>query len=395
MKPYEEKPRETIMLTLTERCNLSCSYCYERNKRAAIMPVEIATGIIDKALQREPDKELHIQFHGGEPLMAFKELKKICEKTWSKGPSSRPYIFLCTSNGTLFKGDIKKWFEDNRDAIWVGLSLDGTPEMHNKNRSNSFKEIDLDFFLRCWPAQPVKMTVSKETLPDLAKGVQFLHEKGFMIAGNLAFGLDWKKEDYALYHREMIKLADYYLANPEIRHSLFFADNIHTLHTYEKEPDYRWCAAGKSMCCYDMSGVEYACHVFMPSVQEDTPVTIEKKAKAQELLRNLSSDITAPVCKACEIYSLCPSCYGMNYISERGALEDKGEANCAFAMIRAKTSAYLYANMLRDRDRYPIVRSLQDYQVLHLIEGIEAIDQAIPDRKYEKKINGEIKGMGL
>lgn len=49
--------------------------------------------------------------------------------------------------------------------------------MHNVNRSNSYDDIDLDFFLEMYPEQDVKMTVSRETLPHLAEGVIELHQK--------------------------------------------------------------------------------------------------------------------------------------------------------------------------------------------------------------------------
>lgn len=43
--------------------------------------------------------------------------------------------------------------------------------MHNLNRSNSYNDIDVDFFRKTWPTQAIKMTISAETLPMLADGI--------------------------------------------------------------------------------------------------------------------------------------------------------------------------------------------------------------------------------
>lgn len=37
---------------------------------------------------------------------------------------------------------------ENKERFIVGLSLDGTREMHNRNRSNSYDKIDIPFLLR-------------------------------------------------------------------------------------------------------------------------------------------------------------------------------------------------------------------------------------------------------
>lgn len=40
---------------------------------------------------------------------------------------------------------MKEWFREHKDTFVLGLSLDGLPETHNHNRSNSYDKIDIDF----------------------------------------------------------------------------------------------------------------------------------------------------------------------------------------------------------------------------------------------------------
>ena len=102
-----------------------------------------------------------------------------------------PHTIFLTTNGTLVHGDVQKWLIDHKDCVICGLSLDGTREMHNTNRSNSFDSIDIDFFAENYPMQDIKMTISRETLPTMAEGVMYAHKRGFEVSCNLAYGIDW------------------------------------------------------------------------------------------------------------------------------------------------------------------------------------------------------------
>ena len=39
------------------------------------------------------------------------------------------------------------------------------------------------------------MTISKETLPFLAQGVLDMQQRGFLVEGSLAQGVNWTKQD--------------------------------------------------------------------------------------------------------------------------------------------------------------------------------------------------------
>ena len=90
---------------------------------------------------------------------------------------------------------MKEWLKDHADVLQVGLSLDGTKEMHNINRCGSFDKIDLEFFKTVYPEESVKMTISKQTLGDIAEGVIFAQDLGYEVSCNLAYGIDWDCEE--------------------------------------------------------------------------------------------------------------------------------------------------------------------------------------------------------
>ena len=97
-------------------------------------------------------------------------IKKVYDYTLAKY-SNESFIFYATTNGALLNDEMKSWFSAHKDTFVLGLSLDGTPDTHNYNRSNSYDKIDIDFFKNTWPIQGVKMTISEYTLKDLADNV--------------------------------------------------------------------------------------------------------------------------------------------------------------------------------------------------------------------------------
>ena len=145
------------------------------------MPMNIAQEGIRSTFERairDNIEYVEILFHGGEPFLAFERIKEICDWIWTQEWPVK-YICYATTNGTLIHGEIRNWLLENKDRFILGLSLDGTPEMHNRNRSDSYSKIDIDLFRNTWPEQGVKMTPSPGTLSSLADGVIYVHELGF------------------------------------------------------------------------------------------------------------------------------------------------------------------------------------------------------------------------
>ena len=63
----------TLEVSVTEKCNLGCPYCYVANR-----PTWMTPEVFDNALpelynlmKRSGDAEYHVSFFGGEPLLNF------------------------------------------------------------------------------------------------------------------------------------------------------------------------------------------------------------------------------------------------------------------------------------------------------------------------------------
>lgn len=207
---------------------------------------------------------IEIQFMGGEPLLEFPLIKECAEWLWSTSVTDKQMMLFAPTNGTLLTNDMKEWFAKNKDRIHLGLSFDGDMAMQNANRSSSFHHVDLDFFVNTWPNQSVKMTISPDTISNMADGVKFLHQKGFKyISADLAMGdsVEWTKEKLGVYQTELKKLIEFYLANPRlIPFSMLRVDVNAMMHSSAES--HKTCSCGEDMVCVDWTGKTYACHLF-------------------------------------------------------------------------------------------------------------------------------------
>ncbi|MBQ8237110.1 MAG: 4Fe-4S cluster-binding domain-containing protein [Oscillospiraceae bacterium] len=331
---------KTVTITLTQACNLSCSYCYEHHKSPKSMDWCTAKRIIDHELSNTNDIDgIEFDLFGGEPFKEFKLIQQITEYVnMTKGHI--PCTIFATTNGTLVHDEVQTWLRDHADCFICGLSLDGTREMHNINRSNSYDDIDLDFFSELYPNQDVKMTISQETLPYLADGVVDLHKRGFLVSCNLAHGIDWSdSNNTTLLHRELQKLIEFYLSHPDIEPCSMLEMGISNVSLQQSVP-IRYCGAGISTKSYDINGCEYPCQFFMPlTLGEERAEFVKEVVFPGDYLPISQLD---PECQECIIQSVCPNCFGANYAST-GNIYKRDKNMCRLTKIMIKARSYFRA----------------------------------------------------
>lgn len=332
-----------VMLILTESCNLSCTYCFEHYKSNKRMSFETAKKIIDMEMEmNDGTDECRFTMFGGEPFLEFEMIKRIYDyieahmSRWNK-----KVIMFVNTNGTLTDDKAKKWLRARKKHIYCGISLDGTREMHNLNRSDSFDKIDLDFYKECWPEQTVKMTVSKETLPQLAEGVMFIHEKGFECGCTFAYGIEWNEELIMVLKEQLEILIDYYTQNPE--KNLCQILNIDLTGVLKRaESEFKRCGAGELMKAYDTEGKLYPCHSFSPvSLGEQAQEFVNYKLPASDIKEENK-------CIECVYHLICPTCYGVNYIYT-GSISNRSKWLCEFFQLCVKASAIIQFRRLKEK----------------------------------------------
>ncbi len=358
---------QSVYFTTNLICNLDCVYCYEHDKSdRSTFKIEEAKRTLFKTLNNVTKKGTLVNFHGGEPFISFDKIRELCEWAWAQNFPER-FTMFATSNGTLIHGEIKEWLYENRHRFIVGLSLDGTREMHNINRSNSFDKIDLDFFVKTWPKQSVKMTVSPHTIENLAEGIISIHRYGFHdIRANLAEMVDWSSPRYKeIYARELAKLSKFYLENRNLQKCSLFSVNFSSIANNVVR---KWCGVGTEMTAIDIDGRSYPCHLFFDSVCG--------KDKSQAIIKidfYNPKAYTSKKCTNCQFLPVCPTCYGANYIS-RGDIAERDWNMCELHQIRFLEVARFEAQkIISESSIISNLKPEERYKRLQILKGIQMI----------------------
>ncbi len=338
--------QKTIMLLITYKCNLRCSYCYEPKLTDFHMNAHRAKQIVSEQVNNlnESYDSVEIQFMGGEPLLEFSLIKEVSEWLWEAPIEKKLKVLFAPTNGTLLTEEMKAWFYRNRKKINLGLSFDGDIDMQNRNRSASFDKVDLDFFAKTWPDQSVKMTISPETISNLSKGVKFLHAKGFRyISADLAMGpsVKWTTDALKQYQKELDNLSNFYVEHTDLIPFSMLRLDIMSI-SKRKSSNVKTCSCGEDLVCVDWTGKTYACHLFSP-----VSIPIEKARKSNEIYDfSNHAQFDSPICSKCALNNLCNHCYGMNYLCTGEANKPDAfhcrafkllfAANCRFRLMMAE-----------------------------------------------------------
>lgn len=370
--------RCTCSLYTTEQCNLNCIYCYEHNKNNRQISLQTAQEAIISTFHRaveEGVEYVEILFHGGEPFIAFERIKEICNWLWSREWPCK-YICYASSNGTLVHGKIKQWLYDHRDKFIAGLSLDGTRDMHNRNRSNSYDRIDIDFFRDTWPSQGVKMTPSPGSIRHLAEGVIHIHELGF-TRNNCSFasGVDWEHDEQGnvipyktILEEEFGKLVQYYIAHPDIIPVDMLNIRFMAVAAGKKAMKTKLCGAGTIMRCWTPDGQCLPCHLFYEAYKQNG-----RKVPDFDF-ENLKS-LSDPRCENCILEPACSTCYGGNYFVS-GNISKRDEQICEIMKLRALAGSWMIGTMLETPEKYAVFSNLTENQLALIAKGVIAIQRA-------------------
>jgi uncharacterized protein len=142
--PLTVVPLQTLVVNVTNQCNLSCTYCYEygedkivdteNGKQPKFMSEETARAAVDFALRESgASPAAQITFFGGETLMNFPVLKSAVAYARQRAAEEGKDIdFSLTTNATLLRPEVIDFLADER--IGVTISIDGPQDLQDKFR---------------------------------------------------------------------------------------------------------------------------------------------------------------------------------------------------------------------------------------------------------------------
>jgi uncharacterized protein len=135
-------PLNTLVLNVTNQCNLSCKYCYEFGEdrvadpegKPQFMSEETAHAAVDYLLARSSGRRaVHVTFFGGETLMNFCVVRSTIEYAGARAKEAGKYVdFSLTTNATLLTPPVIDYLAERR--VGITISIDGPREMNDQFR---------------------------------------------------------------------------------------------------------------------------------------------------------------------------------------------------------------------------------------------------------------------
>lgn len=163
LQSYLESNVTSIVLQVTQNCNLRCDYCVysgsyhnrvHSNKR---MTLELAKKGIDFLANHSGDCEIiNIGFYGGEPLLEFKLIKE-CMEYASKRCKGKKIYYNLTTNGTLVTKEMILVFQ--KYDLHLMFSLDGPKAIHDMSRKDMSNQGSYDRLIK-------NLKMIKNEVPD-------------------------------------------------------------------------------------------------------------------------------------------------------------------------------------------------------------------------------------
>ena len=319
-------PTLTLTLCLTHNCNLRCRYCYAGRKWQHSMSFETARRGMDLAIAEAKRMEgaVDLSFFGGEPLLEWDLLRRCYDYMQQHAPvEPAPPRYGITTNMTLLTPDRLEWLAERHFKL--GLSIDGSPAMHNTNRCFASGRGSHEAILPAleWVnAHPslrneVICVVTPNNVHLLAEGAAWLHEHYSGRFGlNLDYWSEWTDEQFAVFEAQyeqvmQLVLKSYREGNKPLQLSNFEDKVLSHLHEDHEECDH--CHMGERELAVSVDGNIFPCSRLVG--QGDDPDIVFgdvlrgiDRAKQNYLIATRGN--RTPACKLCTLRRRCMNSCG-------------------------------------------------------------------------------------
>jgi uncharacterized protein len=377
------------IVALTLRCNQNCGYCHSSklgpHAPGVDMSEETARRVVS-LIGQSSAPSIHIEFQGGEPLLAWDRLKLVVEEATARLLPGRDLAFTVVTNFSLLDAEKLGWLFDHR--VMVCTSLDGPRSLHDANRPHAggsahadverwIGRIHDEYRRRGFDQEVARvnalLTVTRATLP---RGREVVDEylrlglKAIHLRPLNPFGLalkQWERLGYSpaefldFYCDTLDYVIERNLAGAELveKSAAIFLAKILT----NEDPnymDYRSpCGAGLGQIAYNYDGQVYTCdegrmvaamgdELFrMGDVRGDAydDMVLGETVRSLAVASLLES---SPHCDACAYKPYCGVCPVYNYVVQGdlfGQMPRNGR--CAISM---GILDHLFRRLADDRD---------------------------------------------
>ncbi|HVT40951.1 MAG TPA: quinohemoprotein amine dehydrogenase maturation protein [Gemmatimonadaceae bacterium] len=287
--PRKRIPLTTLVVNVTSKCNLSCTYCYEygddkiveASTKPRFMTEETARQSVDFMFAESGDSPVvHLTFFGGETLLNFKVLKSALAYANARAAVLGKRVDTSlTTNATLLRDEVIDWLVEN--DVGVTVSIDGGREQQDRFRtfSNGMGSYDVILpnikqLLARHRRRPVgaRVTLTRQNLDVVGIYRHLFEELGFYEVGFAPVTTSWQR-DYAIQDEGFFAMLAQFelLAQEYLQHAMAgkrhgFSNVRDTLEEIHKGMSKAYpCGAGLGLMGVATDGDVALCHRFAGS----------------------------------------------------------------------------------------------------------------------------------
>jgi radical SAM protein with 4Fe4S-binding SPASM domain len=267
-----------IVLSLTDYCNLDCTYCYYKDvsarEHSSKERLQQAVDFFVFHAQEKGDGGLNITFFGGEPLLKFDLLQGVVEYCESLELGRFKIFYAVNTNATLLKDEHLKFFDKN--AFKIFFSIDGHKEVHDAHRvthngSGSFEKFE-PFISELTKLNSIpEKAITVQTVAQTFEAFKFIIESGFKaVVLTPDFSDSWSRESFELLKDEYKKICAYYMEHKKGK-GIYVSLIEDKIKSYLDDRSFKktCCNVGQNVFAVSAKGNIYPCTRFVDNDPEN------------------------------------------------------------------------------------------------------------------------------
>ncbi len=200
-----------LTFIVTDDCNFNCSYCFQKKEKKTINNATIETAVDFFYPFLGSDDKIQIGFYGGEPLLAYEQMKHAALLLREKNKKENKKIeFIMTTNGSLLTEKMLDFF--NRHKFVMLLSFDGLAQEKGRKRGTLDQMVRVMKKIQGYPGInfEINSVFSPQTVSHLSGSMRFIIEHdGPDITFNLSSMEEWSSSDLETLKKELERLTDF------------------------------------------------------------------------------------------------------------------------------------------------------------------------------------------
>jgi uncharacterized protein len=249
-----------LTFIVTDDCNFNCTYCVQIKEKKTINNACIETAVDFFYPFLKQNEQVYIGFYGGEPLLAYEQIKyAVCLMQEKNKTGNKKINFSMTTNGSLLTDEMLDFF--NRSQFALTLSFDGFAQDMSRKKGTLDQMIRLMKQIRDYPNIDfeINSVFTPQTISKFSGSLRFMIEFGGPeITFNLSTMEEWEPSHLVSLKEELKQLTNflvlYYQKTGKIP--------VKNFQVPVPGPGIFRCSAGKDHMAVTPEGKVWGCFLF-------------------------------------------------------------------------------------------------------------------------------------